>query len=45
MGVLHSTLLMSNPLALLRPELENSHFPHQIATAELPAVLGSGDVN
>lgn len=44
-GQFHSTLLMSNLLALLRPELENSHFPRQIATTELPAVLDSGDGN
>lgn len=44
-GQFNSTLLMSNPPALLRPELKNSHFPHQIATTELPAVLDSGDGN
>lgn len=44
-GQFNSTLLMSNPPALLRPELKNSHFPRQIATTELPAVLDSGDGN
>lgn len=44
-GQFHSALLMSNLLALLRPELENSHFLRQIATTELPAVLDSSDGN